>query len=503
MEILHYEDYQILLAIPLLLSVYFYYNCETQRLRHIPTIGFNSPILSYLSAIKFTFMGYKMIQEGYIHYHGQIYKFPTLTRWYVVVNGPTFTEEIRKAPDSTMSFINALDETIRITYTMGHYMIENTYHNSVVQSKLNPRNLGNIFHEINDEIIHAFDLIIPPSTEWRRYPALETIIKILCRPVNRVFVGLPLCRNQEYLDLGVKFTTDVFTRAIILNMFPFFLVPLVGRVMGPSRTIHRAADHIAPLINENLKAQSNGNKDSERKCSSLFLDSLIEKATEEERSPDRLAGRLLTLDLAGMHTTSTTLVHALYYLAFRGNEYLEPIRAEVEEITSREGWSLDSLSKMKKIDSFFREILRVHTMGPLLSRITLKGYTFSDGTWIPKGTMVSASSDSAHYDQSSYPNPREFSGFRYVDKGERERKGNRSYDAVTITEDFMSFGFGKHACPGRFLATVNLKLMLAHLVLNYDMKLEHEEKRPKDLYIGLSILPNTTAAIMLRKRVLE
>lgn len=55
--------------------------------------------------------------------------------------------------------------------------------------------------------------------------------------------------------------------------------------------------------------------------------------------------------------------------------------------------------------------------------------------------------------------------------------------------------------PGRYFAANELKTMMVHLVLNYDMKLEDAAAgRPKNLEFEGSVLPNQTASIMLRKR---
>ena len=54
--------------------------------------------------------------------------------------------------------------------------------------------------------------------------------------------------------------------------------------------------------------------------------------------------------------------------------------------------------------------------------------------------------------------------------------------------------------PGSFFAAVELKTMLAHLVLNYDMKLENEGVRPPTLELALAIVPNIKAKVLFRKR---
>jgi cytochrome P450 len=42
---------------------------------------------------------------------------------------------------------------------------------------------------------------------------------------------------------------------------------------------------------------------------------------------------------------------------------------------------------------------------------------------------------------------------------------------TSTAADSLYFGHGKHACPGRFFAATELRLLLAHLVTHYDLRL--------------------------------
>lgn len=50
-----------------------------------------------------------------------------------------------------------------------------------------------------------------------------------------------------------------------------------------------------------------------------------------------------------------------------------------------------------------------------------------------------------------------------------QRPGNKG-QLVSATAERLAFGFGKHACPGRFFAAQELKTMLAHVLLKYDIE---------------------------------
>jgi len=45
-----------------------------------------------------------------------------------------------------------------------------------------------------------------------------------------------------------------------------------------------------------------------------------------------------------------------------------------------------------------------------------------------------------------------------------------------------------------------MKVILAHLVLNYDIKMENEGIIPNRIWRGFTIIPNPTAKILFKKR---
>ena len=55
--------------------------------------------------------------------------------------------------------------------------------------------------------------------------------------------------------------------------------------------------------------------------------------------------------------------------------------------------------------------------------------------------------------------------------------------------------------PGRFFAANELKTMLAHVVVTYDVKLADNATRPPTLHFGLAAIPHPSAEVMFRRRV--
>jgi len=198
---------------------------------------------------------------------------------------------------------------------------------------------------------------------------------------------------------------------------------------------------------------------------------------------------------------------------------MKPLREEVEEVIQREGWTKAAIDQMPILDSFIKESQRLHPLSiskPMsyiayshevnafsvsMPRKVLNDHTFTDGTKVPRGATVAVALESVHMNEEIYPDVFTFDPFRFVKLKEQDTT-ERRFDIVTTSNDSLAFGHGRHACPGRYFAACELKLMFAHVVMNYDVKLENEGVRPKDMWFVNSCVPNRNAKVLFRKRVL-
>lgn len=63
----------------------------------------------------------------------------------------------------------------------------------------------------------------------------------------------------------------------------------------------------------------------------------------------------------------------------------------------------------------------------------------------------------------------------------------------------MGFGIGRHACPGRFLAANEIKLILSRILLQFDVAMPDASKeRYKQLSLGFNNIPDTSKSILMR-----
>ncbi|GJJ07762.1 hypothetical protein Clacol_001967 [Clathrus columnatus] len=379
---------------------------------------------------------------------GSIYRVPDKDRWHIIVSRADQIKEFFKTPDDILSVNGYIDTTFFISYLMGPTLMSNLYHVGIVRSQLN-RNLGTIFNDLRNEIHIAFDDNIRPTDDWTAIHAYPKMVEVVARASNRIFVGLPMyaCYRPR---------TGISQNQYRL-CFEYKL----------SKSVAIAAKHLGPVIKERQdKIDAYGHDYPEKPVD--ILSWLMEEAVGEERSIENLTKRILSLNFAAVHTTSMvlcpsshseglliiylqTFTSALYHLAAEPH-YIPPMREEIERVIAEEGWTKTAMTKMRKLDSFLKENLRHNVIHFVSSAgLTLKDFTFSDGTVIPKGSVVSAAVHPAHYNEENYPDSEKFDGFRYA-KIRAQDGYNNTNQLVNTSLDYLSFGHGKHACPGRFFA---------------------------------------------------
>jgi cytochrome P450 len=145
-------------------------------------------------------------------------------------------------------------------------------------------------------------------------------------------------------------------------------------------------------------------------------------------------------------------------------------------------------------------------MAVSMQRLSQKPHTFSDGTHIPAGVLVAASSWARHTDERAYADAHTFAPFRFehppnAGGGDDDTKAPGPRRQFTTTDlQYIPFGHGRHACPGRFFAGNELKAMFVHVLRTYDIRTVEPGVRPADVKMGQSMLPNPTARVLFRKR---
>jgi cytochrome P450 len=106
-----------------------------------------------------------------------------------------------------------------------------------------------------------------------------------------------------------------------------------------------------------------------------------------------------------------------------------------------------------------------------------------------------------HVDEDVYPSSKEFVASRFEAMRDPSNPGKTArVQMISTNPEYILFGFGKHACPGRFFAVNELKVIISHLILNYEVKFEKQRDYPPPSWSGQMYVPNQEAEIMIRKK---
>ncbi|KAK0193009.1 cytochrome P450 [Armillaria mellea] len=485
------------------------------KLRHIPTVGSSGLITSWIDAFKFIFHGKAIIQEGYtkvctepprcyilnsmiaLYHYGSTFKVPLIDKWMVVVSGAEKVDDIRKSSLEQLSSLDAIIDLLQMNYTMGHSLCVDPYHAEVVRGALT-RNIATCFADVHDEMKAAFEDNIPVAKDWVEVSAYQTALQIVCRASNRMFIGLPICRDPDYVKLNIDFTIDVFVYSRIINLFPMILKPILGSVFTPRRrAVAKIKKSLNETIQERLNQENAHGKDWPGKPNDL-LSWMVDatRGKKERRTIQDLSARILSLNVGAIHTTSMTFTIALYTLA-RHPECAATLRAEVESVIKEEGYTKAAMGKMNQLDSFLKEAQSIRHCGFGMRRVAQVDFVLSDGIVVPAGTEIAVAALATNTDERNYENPLEFKPWRFSDRRKQEGE-NLHHRMVTPSLDFIFFGHGRPACPGRFFAVNNLKALMSHVLLNFDVKMD---TLPSSTWISGDQIPDQSSKMLFRKRV--
>lgn len=95
----------------------------------------------------------------------------------------------------------------------------------------------------------------------------------------------------------------------------------------------------------------------------------------------------------------------------------------------------------------------------------------------------------------------EFVGYRYLNKGLSSPDEMHQHQFVSSEQDNLAFGHGKSSCPGRFFAGAQIKILLASILMRFDVTFPiGQHDRPQNVYSGESISPNRHQIVVFTPR---
>ncbi|GJN73740.1 hypothetical protein PCL_02709 [Purpureocillium lilacinum] len=513
------------------------YTALPQHPKSIPAFGHGQSLWANLRNSVAYFTRYRSwITDGYLKYgkEGLPFVVPaSISRASDVVLPRSLVSWFMEQPDTALSADEAHEGILYGKYNFLDPRVAHESFGTRVIYKHLSRNLATLVPEIDDEVGYAVDFALRNvSDEWTTINLWDMWLDIVPRVTNRMLAGRGACRDDLFLQSMISFADDVVRSCIFLRMFPKALHPIFGRLLTLPNWLHwwRAHRRLLPTIQQRLqdmKRQAEGAPELEHWVPpddfiSWYIRLALAEQRLEELDPTVISKHLLPLEFASIHTTVLTGHSWLLDLLTTapGDRVLDVLRDELKAHKPAAGpWTKSALLSLVRVDSSIRESQRLSNFhATLVERVVVSpdGIRHPGFDWtLPKGIFVTVNLEGTHHDEDIYPHaqtydPLRFSRIReaWEKKPEEERRAAADegrkvmgLGMVTTSDQHFAFGLGRHACPGRFFVAHELKLVMAHLLLNYDVEMLSE--RPKPQWVGSQALPPLKAQIRVRRRRCE
>lgn len=458
----------------------------------------------------------KAMIEGTAKYPDSPYILPSSPP--LVILPISVINEVRNLPEDKASFI----KDVQRMFATKHTGVESGGYALVQSVKISlTRHIASTLDDLQDEVRYSFDKEFGTCEDWTPITVYSKMARIIALLSGRVFVGRPLSREEEWIQATIMFTFYCHQAKDAINAYPewargiaAYFSPEVKRVWEFK---NRGAKLLQPILDAQMAktGKEKIHRDDSEDEQGTFISWMLNFTNEDQRrDPLILANNQMGLSMAAIHSTTTTVTAIIYDLAAHP-EYIQPLQDEIQQIINEDGQDVngngfmhlkkESMSKLWKLDSFMKESQRLTpTHLPTNVRITTAPLTLSTGHTLPTGTRFGFAAYAIHhspiFSSSAASRPvTEFDGFRFYKL--RKIPGNENkHQFVVTSSDSLNFGHGNHACPGRFFASNEIKIVLIELLRNWDFRFLEGNGRPENVLRGLVCGPDTKGMMELRRR---
>ncbi|KAI0194214.1 cytochrome P450 [Astrocystis sublimbata] len=414
----------------------------------------------------------------------------------VLVIAPKYLNELNMLPESKLSSTAELVERVMGQFTGVDLLLRDHLSHDICRGPLR-KGLADLVPIMAQELVATMSerLNQPVSNEPTVLVAYKLMYSLIDAMTSRVFVGKEHCHNKLWKNALTNLPADVEITKLTLLPFPRFIRGLLAPLIPRRNRVFRQRAEVRELLFSTPETLAVTKEPS-------VLNFFIESG--KDQNPDTITARLMILSGAALHTSSMALTHAIFDLCAMP-EYIEPLRSEAQASYSLENdkWELSTVQRLRRLDSFLKESQRLSNARFLgFNRIATDTIKLSDGLIIPRGTKIALPGGAMRYDAQFYEQPDKFDRLRFYRVDESDGgTTNIQQDFVGIEPGNLTWGNGRFTCPGRWYASAMVKLILAELLLSYDISFaDGQTQRPENRHYDMDLLPSNTQKIVLRPR---
>lgn len=226
-----------------------------------------------------------------------------------------------------------------------------------------------------------------------------------------------------------------------------------------------------------------------------LLDVLVVAQERDADGPtdDEIAANIMTLLLAGEDTTANTISYMVHFLMEHAHVQTA-VQEEVDRILGMmdQPWQKPTTpDKLRYIEAFANEAMRCKPVGGHLFFEPNEDVQIND-VLVPKGTPILALNGLVGTQEQNFAHADEFRPERWLQTAD-------AHDGAHNTKAFMPFGAGPRFCPGRQLAMLQIKMVIAMLCRDFEISHPKDAAPMEDIY-NFTVGPTQVNAVLRPRR---
>ncbi|ODM96110.1 Cytochrome P450 4c21 [Orchesella cincta] len=278
------------------------------------------------------------------------------------------------------------------------------------------------------------------------------------RVITHILIGKDLCVEEE----GYQFVKDFHHIEETMARFissPWLAVPPFSWWFSKEREeVGRRINNCKKIMQKMLDEYRNDGFVSNQFRSVMNV--LLEQGMEND---EQIMSECFWLTLAGNNTVGLSLLYILFNLA-QNSEHQRICREEADELfnemESKGGkMEMDGILKLSHMDRCIKESLRRVTVVPGSIRQLSSPLKLDENMVLSEGTIVLAFHELVHNNPGVFPNPKKFDPDRFLPENIKERNHYA----------FTPFSAGRRDCLGNKLAMIELKVVVAWILRNFEV----------------------------------
>jgi len=339
---------------------------------------------------------------------------------------------------------------------------------------------GDAWRQQRRMVMSTFD----PTHVKRYFPSLVTVTERLLRrwraaaeSGREIELQSDLMRYTVDVTAGLAFGTDINTlesQGDVIQQHLDQVLPMISRrLIAPFtywrvmklpadrrldrhlREIHRAIQGYIAAARDRMRADP-----GLRETPSNLIEAMIaaRDAGDSGLDDNDVAGNVFTMLVAGEDTTANTLAWMIYLLS-RTPVAMERAVSEVDGLIGADDMlrQFEQASALPYLDACASEAMRLKPVAPVIFSQAAKDTTVADIA-VPAGTIVCLIMRAGAVDARHFPDPKSFNPARWIAAKPAAKRVS------------MPFGAGPRLCPGRYLALLEIKMVMAMLLRNFDVQ---------------------------------